>query len=138
MLMHDPHKAISYYPSAARIGEHLTAHLSTCAKNFKGVPAASLKLSSVVHEFLIDDIRERVLAMWPEGVLFSAYREDLNEFDVRFCGHPWSASGQLGVMAMKMILELFAVLGRKVCGLFVLKWLRFSSCRHRDTCAHLR
>lgn len=79
----------------------------------------SLKLSSIVHESIVDDIRERVLAMWPEGLLFQTYRDDLNEFDVRFYGSPWSASGQLGVMAMKMILELFAVLGRQVCGLFI-------------------
>ena len=68
----------------------------------------------------MDDIRERVLTMWPEGLLFQTHREDLSEFDVRFYGKPWSASGQLGVMAMKMIIELFAVLGRQVCGVLSL------------------
>ena len=73
-----------------------------------------MNLSSVIYQETVDNIRERVLTMWPDGVIFQIYRDETNEFLVQFSGTPWTARGSLGLMAMKMILELFAVLARQV------------------------
>lgn len=73
-----------------------------------------MNLSSVIFQETVDNIRERVLTMWPDGVIFQTYRDETNEFLIQFSGNPWSAKSSLGVMAMKMILELFAVLARQV------------------------
>ncbi|EJD04129.1 uncharacterized protein FOMMEDRAFT_155254 [Fomitiporia mediterranea MF3/22] len=72
-----------------------------------------MNLSSVIYQETVDNIRERVLTMWPDGVIFQTYRDETNEFLVQFSGTPWTARGSLGLMAMKMILELFAVLARQ-------------------------
>ncbi|THH03831.1 hypothetical protein EW145_g5976 [Phellinidium pouzarii] len=70
-------------------------------------------IASVVYQDTVDTVRERVLTMWPDGVIFQTYRDDTNEFLVQFSGNPWTARSSLGLMAMKLILELFAVLARQ-------------------------
>jgi len=72
-----------------------------------------LSMSSVIYQSTVDDIRERVLTMWPDGVLYQTYRNETNEFDVQFSGTPWTSKGNLGLIAMRLILELFAVLARQ-------------------------
>lgn len=73
-----------------------------------------MNLSSVIFQETVDNIRERVLTMWPDGVIFQTYRDETNEYLVQFSGNPWTSRSTLGQMAMKLILELFAVLARQV------------------------
>ncbi|KAL5534404.1 hypothetical protein ACEPAG_866 [Sanghuangporus baumii] len=83
---------------------HLILSLSgTCRMN----------LSSVIFQETVDNIRERVLTMWPDGVILQTYRDESNEFVIQFSGNPWTAKSSLESIAMKMILELFAVLARQ-------------------------
>ncbi|KAI5122610.1 hypothetical protein M0805_004821 [Coniferiporia weirii] len=72
-----------------------------------------LNFASVIYQDTVDTVRERVLTMWPDGVIFQTYRDDTNEFLVQFSGNPWASKSSLGLMAMKLILELFAVLARQ-------------------------
>jgi len=72
-----------------------------------------LFMSSVMFQSTVDDIRERVLTMWPDGILYQTYRDETNEFDAHFSGTPWTSKGNLGLIAMRLILELFAVLSRQ-------------------------
>ncbi|KLO17005.1 hypothetical protein SCHPADRAFT_900977 [Schizopora paradoxa] len=72
-----------------------------------------LSMSSVVNPRIVEDIRERVLTMWPEGVERSTYHEEINEFDSHFVGTPWTSKGNLGLIAMRLILELFTLLARR-------------------------
>lgn len=51
----------------------------------------------------VDDIRERVLTMWPEGVLYSTFRDETNEFDAQFTGSPWTSKGNLGLMYVSYV-----------------------------------
>ncbi len=55
-------------------------------------------MSSVMFQSTVDDIRERVLTMWPDGVLYQTYRNETNEFDAQFSGTPWTSKGNLGLM----------------------------------------
>lgn len=75
--------------------------------------SSRVNLSSVMFQETVDRIRERVLPMWPDGVEFQVYRDETSEYLVKFSGNPWTARSSLGVMAMKLILELFAVLARQ-------------------------
>lgn len=95
--------------------------LKVCTNDRKRVrwniyaPSCRMNLSSVIFQETVDNIRERVMTMWPDGVVLQSYRDELNEYVIQFAGNPWSAKGSLGSIAMKMILELFAVLARQVC-----------------------
>lgn len=97
-----------------------------------------MNLSSVIYQETVDNIRERVLTMWPDGCIFQTYRDESNEFLVQFSGNPWTAKGSLGSMAMKLILELFAVLARQVSiyPLYINLTNLVCSYSHRDISAY--
>ena len=59
-----------------------------------------LRITSVMYQDTVDTIRERVLAMWPEGVIYQTYRNEVYEFHVQFSGNPWTAKGALGLMCV--------------------------------------
>lgn len=97
-----------------------------------------MNLSSVIFQETVDNIHERVLPMWPDGVVFQSYRDESNEYLIQFIGNPWTARSTLGLMAMKMILELFAVLGRQVCTFRVNQILQYRTSVHTGLHMHIR
>lgn len=50
-------------------------------------------MGSVNRQATVDLIRERVLAIWPEGLLFQRYTNETNEYRAQFVGNPWTTKG---------------------------------------------
>ncbi|EGN95769.1 hypothetical protein SERLA73DRAFT_59930, partial [Serpula lacrymans var. lacrymans S7.3] len=70
-----------------------------------------LRIHNAAFQDTLDDIKEKVLPMWPSGVasqLTAGY-----SWRVTFSRNPWSASGPDGIIVRRMICELFARLAHQ-------------------------
>ncbi|KAL4070921.1 hypothetical protein J3A83DRAFT_4093689 [Scleroderma citrinum] len=70
-----------------------------------------LRLGNVAYQDILDEIRERLLPMWPHGVPNEITAN--HSWRVIFSRNPWSATGLEALTVHKMISELFNCLSRR-------------------------
>lgn len=62
-----------------------------------------LTMGSVNVQATVDQIRERVLAIWPEGLVFQRYMNETNEYKAQFVGNPWTAKGPSRLLSVSSL-----------------------------------
>lgn len=67
-----------------------------------------LRMGNVAFQDTIEEIKENIIPMWPHGI--STAIPVHHAFRILFNRNPWTASGSEGVIAQKMICELFTCL----------------------------
>ncbi|KAG2154829.1 hypothetical protein DEU56DRAFT_770662 [Suillus clintonianus] len=70
--------------------------------------ANELRLGNVAFQDTMEEIKENIIPMWPHGV--STAIPVLHAFRILFNRNPWTASGIEGIIAQKMMCELFTCL----------------------------
>ena len=59
-------------------------------------PPNRLELSNIVHKATIEELREKILSMWPTGVIHQErYGYD---WRVKFTGTPWDSKGHDAIL----------------------------------------
>lgn len=70
-----------------------------------------LRLGNIAYQDTLDEIRERLLPMWPHGVPIEITTN--HSWRVTFPKNPWSATGPEALTVHRMISELFNCLSRR-------------------------
>ncbi|KDQ63561.1 hypothetical protein JAAARDRAFT_119354 [Jaapia argillacea MUCL 33604] len=71
-----------------------------------------LRLDNLAFPATLDDFREFVLPVWPQGVQSSRGSRD-NSWRVAFNGQPWSSSGPEAILVHRMLCNLFTTLAKE-------------------------
>lgn len=61
-------------------------------------PPSGLELSNIAHKSTIEELREQIFTMWPEGVTHQDGNANGYEWRVQFSGRPWDAKRHESIM----------------------------------------
>lgn len=70
-----------------------------------------IRMDSIAYQETLDDLRESILPMWPQGVAAEESKRDY--WRVRFGGSPWTCVGADAILAQRLVCRLFVVLARQ-------------------------
>jgi len=71
-------------------------------------PPNGLELSNLTRKTTIDELRERIIPVWPQGV--KRQHRQGHDWHVTFTGRPWDSKGDSLLQAQRVICRVFSVL----------------------------
>jgi len=70
-----------------------------------------IRMENIAFQEMIEELRERILPLWHHGVATEESRT--HRWRAQFHSNPWASSGTDGILARRLICQLFAVLAHQ-------------------------